>query len=188
MRDASTLAHRSTVTPDRGGEWAPRAAWSAAVPLEQAMAAKTAPATEAITAYGNHDRWVVECPDCASAQLACRTDHRFMCGECGNVAIGGLWRPVVWPTGGRAIEAELSQRPERVTRNWLPGETVAELAAEREDALRHQEAAKAAVEDPGRWAGHTHSWRNVDDKTVRCDDCALFLPVDALDDTAVWAD
>lgn len=79
----------------------------------------------------NHGRWVVDCPDCAGAQLACKTDHRFMCNECGNVVIGGLWRPVEWPEDkvGLGIEAALKVRPP-ANQNWVPGETVDDLLAE----------------------------------------------------------
>jgi hypothetical protein len=99
--------------------------------LERAMQAGTALADEAIPIVVNHGRWVVECPDCGSAQLGCRSDHRFMCSECANVVIGGLWRRVVWPKHAAAIEDELAERPWPKNQNWTPGETVADLRAER---------------------------------------------------------
>jgi len=74
----------------------------------------------------NHGRWVVECPDCHGAQLACFDDHRFMCNECGNVAVGNLWRAIEWPANRAAIEDAVIGRPE-ANQNWLPVETVADL-------------------------------------------------------------
>lgn len=114
---------------ERCAEWAPRAYWQAAAPLAAAMAAKLAPPIEALEVYANEGRWVVECPDCNGAQLASRTDRRFMCNECANVAIGGLWRPVIWPADVEEIEAELSTRRPK-NQHWRPGETAAHLRAE----------------------------------------------------------
>jgi hypothetical protein len=79
--------------------------------------------------YLNHGRWIAECPDCHGAQLACWTDHRFLCNECGNVAVAGLWRAIIWPDDREAIETVLDQRSP-VNQNWLPGETIEYLRAE----------------------------------------------------------
>lgn len=51
----------------------------------------------------DHGRWIVQCPECHSAQLAAVTDPRFYCLECGNVGTG-RWRPVVWPEDRPAVE------------------------------------------------------------------------------------
>lgn len=82
-----------------------------------------------IQAYLNWGRWVVDCPDCRNAQLACRTDPRFMCNECGNVASGKLWRPVEWPPNVQAIETLLQNRPVE-NQNWTPSESRVGLAIE----------------------------------------------------------
>lgn len=108
-----------------------RKGWSLSVPPEQVLTAKTAPAAESIAAYANHGRWVVACPDCDGAQIACPDDRRFMCNECGNVSIGGLWRPVVWPKDRAKIDALLNLRP-RNNQHWVPGETLADLREENE--------------------------------------------------------
>lgn len=79
--------------------------------------------------YLNHGRWVVDCPDCNGAQLACEEDPRFMCNECGNVAAGGLWRAIEWPTGRPGIETTVTRR-RFVHQNWLPGQTIEDLEAE----------------------------------------------------------
>lgn len=86
------------------------------------------PATE-INAYVNHGRWIAECPDCCNAQLACKTDPRFLCNECGNVAVGKLWRTVLFPPNTTGIEALLQNRPV-ANQNWVPGETPAQLATD----------------------------------------------------------
>lgn len=113
---------------DRAAEWAPAAFWRATTPWEQARCAKTLRGADT-PAYVSEGRWVIDCPDCGSAQMANRTDHRFMCSDCANIAVGGKWRPVVWPGDTEAIESVLEQRPVP-NQNWAPGETVEQLAVE----------------------------------------------------------
>lgn len=120
-------------------EWAPRRYWSSITPIEQAMAAPLGPPEIAVSVYANHGRWVVECPDCSGAQMASPDDPRFMCTICANVAVEGMWRPVTWPTEAVAIDDVLSARP-LLNRNWIPGETLDDLAAE--------EPAPAPIEEP----------------------------------------
>lgn len=119
------------IPSERGAEWAPRRFGTGLETLGAALAAGVAP-DEDVHVYANQGRWVVDCPDCGSAQLACRTDHRFLCNECGNIAIGSRWRRTVWPDSRllARIEAQLEKRPRRANQNWLPGETVAQLKAE----------------------------------------------------------
>jgi hypothetical protein len=134
MRDAKFHSRHPAaagVPANLGAEWAPRVQWLAPAPLEVAMLAPTAK-DEDVHVVVNHGRWVVECPDCHGAQLACRTDLRFMCNECGNISISGEWRAVVWPAQADAIAAELTKRPRVVNQNWLPGETLTDLQLETE--------------------------------------------------------
>lgn len=105
--------------------------WQAPIPLAEAMVAGTAPADETVEVYANHGRWVVECPTCHGAQLAHRADRRFMCNYCGNAEVGGLWRPVSWPSDHEAIEHELGQRPDAANQNWIPGQALEDLVEER---------------------------------------------------------
>lgn len=104
--------------------------WAADRDLDEAMAAPLGSKLIAIEVYANHGRWVVECPVCHGAQLAVRDDPRFMCVSCGNVSVGGKWRPVVWPKDHAKIEALLDRRPMAHNRNWAPGETVQSLLRE----------------------------------------------------------
>lgn len=78
----------------------------------------------------NHGRWIVNCPFCAGAELADPDDRRFFCLSCYNVAVGGKWLAVTWPSQRKAIEAELLKRPKAEFANWSPGERVASLRAE----------------------------------------------------------
>lgn len=89
-------------------------------------------------AYVSHGRWVVDCPHgCGSAQYASHSDLRFFCADCGNQGTGE-WVTVEWPADRDGIEAELLLRPDPATRNWRPGETVEQLAAENvERGLKH---------------------------------------------------
>jgi hypothetical protein len=158
MRDATVhrRGHVLSVPPERGAEWVPRTTWLSPEPIEKAMSAKAAPAGASIPVVANEGRWVVECPDCGGAQLACGTDRRFMCNECGNVAVEGMWRRVTWPADADEIAVELDQRPE-VNRHWVPGESLEDLRDEfrrwrerQQDRPQvHPEVPPVAAEDPG---------------------------------------
>lgn len=90
------------------------------------------PAGVPLAAYVSDGRWVVACDACPSAQVVDPSDRRFFCVRCFNVTNGGRWRPVGWPDTIAAIEAALEVRPVEGTRNWRPGETLADLQAENE--------------------------------------------------------
>lgn len=124
IRDASSVGLTATSTA--------ATFWSAPGSPGAALGSATAPKAMAVAAYVNEARWVVECPDCHSAQMADRDDRRYMCHECGNVAVGGLWRPVVWPKDVGGIETALEPR-HHSNAHWLPGETVAALKRENAD-------------------------------------------------------
>ena len=76
----------------------------------------------------NHGRWLVECPNCISAEMAFE-DRLFFCSECKNKAVDGYAYKVVFPTVRREIETILKKRP-TVNRNWKYGETVGDLETE----------------------------------------------------------
>lgn len=84
----------------------------------------------AVDAYVNHGRWVGDCPFCPSASMVSPDDPRFFCAECANAAVGGQYVPVAFPADVERIENELVQRPVAANRNWQPGETATDLAAE----------------------------------------------------------
>ncbi len=126
MKDATHYAH-SGVSPAHGAEWCPSipALWAAPVPFDAAVSIGGEP----VHVFVNEARWIAQCPDCNSAQLACKTDLRFMCHECGNVRNGGQWRPTAWPKSIDKIEVVLGKRLP-VNQNWGPFETLADLVAE----------------------------------------------------------
>jgi len=81
------------------------------------------------SAYMNWGRWVVPCPrpGCTSAMQVELGQRAFQCGgmdSCGMVA------EIVWPVDADAITRALQVRPLPRTRNWVPGETLADLVAE----------------------------------------------------------
>lgn len=89
-------------------------------------------------AYVNHGRWVADCPhpDCHSAEhyqdpyngkYGGLRPNAFHCTAPGGC---GLSYPVVWPPNIAEIERWLVMRPIMTTRNWLPGETIADLVLE----------------------------------------------------------
>lgn len=127
MQDATAYAAklRGPGSDKRGAEWVHHMLGPASLaPLNVGVNPEAT-----VPAYVNHGRWVVDCPDCRNAQLACRTDKRFMCNECGNIAVGKLWRPVEWPPNVQGIESMLENRP-LVNQNWVPDETPVNLAIE----------------------------------------------------------
>ena len=86
-----------------------------------------------IEAYINHGRWIAECPTrCGGAVIADSGVPLFVCYEC-----GGDWYSVVFPPEKTAIEVLLMRRPpvgrEPTTRNWYPGESVADLARQNQE-------------------------------------------------------
>jgi len=127
VQDANTLAWTE---PKARAETVARVGWTAPVLADQAFAGDLGPKSIAIHAAANHGRWVVECPDCCGAQFACPDDRRFMCNNCANALVGGLWRPVIWPKDRAKIDELLMLRPDPKTRHWIPGESVANLKAE----------------------------------------------------------
>lgn len=133
MRDATTFYAHADVVHRPEAEWAPRRFWAAGangVPIELVIDNGLAPKAEAIEVFVNHGRWIAQCPDCLGAQVASRNDPRFMCNNCANAALLGLWRPVAWPKDPAKIEALLEVRPHAHTRNWNPGETTRDLKAD----------------------------------------------------------
>lgn len=80
-------------------------------------------------------RWIADCPFCPSAQVVSPADPRFLCAGldgCANGEIRGAFARVVFPAEPvrEQIECVLCERPDRGTRNWLPGGKVGDLAAE----------------------------------------------------------
>ena len=130
VQDASAYVgriHGHTAHQGRGAEWIHQMLRTAS---HAQMDADTNPdPATAIQAYVNHGRWIAECPDCRNAQLACKTDPRFLCNECGNVAVGKLWRQVVFPPNVNGIENQLTNRPLE-NQNWSPGESRMSLAVD----------------------------------------------------------
>ena len=85
-----------------------------------------------LVARVNHGRWIVDCPNCRSASFATAPTPRlrsavpsFVCPDCN----GGPW-PAGYPAERAAIVALLDVRPDPTKRNWAPGETLGDLAAE----------------------------------------------------------
>ena len=84
----------------------------------------------------NHGVWIARC-DCGADRstlpapgcIVWLDDPWGWCVRCGNASSGGRWRAIVVPAEHEraAIEAALARRPDPATRNWWPGETVAEL-------------------------------------------------------------
>ena len=99
-----------------------------------------AAADELAVSYVNFGRWVADCParPCANpvtGERAAGAEYvalglPFMCQWCWNQDIGGRFREVEFPAAYDAIEAVLVERIEPDTRNWAPGETVADLQIE----------------------------------------------------------
>lgn len=87
----------------------------------------------------NHGRWIADCPFCPGAEqiwpqgIRRAEDVAFPFGiangilHCGTT---GSTCPVDFPDERFDITRVLARRPDERTRNWFPGESVADLVAE----------------------------------------------------------
>lgn len=167
--------HGIAVSPQEFAEGQPALFWQAPKLLAEAMAAAVGPRTVAVFAHVNHGRWVVACPDCNGAQLACLTDHRFMCHVCANVAADGLWRPVIWPAEVTDISSVMAKRTDRRMQNYEPGETVKDLREQNEvlDGAAILGGQPLQLQGDAYPKGHKHAWpkRATEDVVYTCSGC-----------------
>jgi hypothetical protein len=116
-----------------------RQCWPAGIPHTAPVGAM---ATISLRAEINQGRWIVRCfndsyaaPDgtrgCTSAQLASKSDPRFLCLNCLHVGTPAELRfvGVFFPPNADQIENVLEARPDPANRNWTT-ETVGQLLAE----------------------------------------------------------
>jgi hypothetical protein len=92
-----------------------------------------------LVARVNHGQWIASC-DCGAPADKIPTPGGVVffdrplvwCVRCRNGGTGRGWRPVTVPSSDlrTAVEAVLVLRPDLATRNWTPGETVAQLIVE----------------------------------------------------------
>ena len=73
-------------------------------------------------------RYIVDCPNCNSAEYAFE-DGLFFCSQCKNSDIDGKVRGVIMPAERSQIESILSMRPIK-NRHWYPKETIEDLQRE----------------------------------------------------------
>jgi len=117
------------------------------------------PSGAAVRARIDQGRWIADC-ECGGASFVDPDFQSFMCFSCGNRENGGRARPVEFPADRAAIEAVILARPVNdmagltdtdragmarpmiivdgkggLARNWLPGETVADLREQQDDAI-----------------------------------------------------
>jgi hypothetical protein len=80
----------------------------------------------------NHGRWIAKCPfpGCRCAEMVDFGRPTYWCNECRNRLTRNRPVRLVIPEERYLIEAVLMRRPEQRFRNWLPGETIAQLEAE----------------------------------------------------------
>lgn len=93
----------------------------------QRMAARGITATDdatVLSAYINDSRWVADC-SCGSGLSVDADTAKAYCFGCGKRFVA-----ISIPANRAAIEDLLLVRPNRHNRNWVPGETEADLAAE----------------------------------------------------------
>ena len=75
-----------------------------------------------------HARFIVDCPNCNSAEYAFE-DKLFLCSQCLNTDIQGKVRKVKMPIQRKQIEDILSKRAIK-NRHWFPSESVEDLEKE----------------------------------------------------------
>ncbi len=130
-RDQAASRRLLLAPEEQGATWCPSLYWTAPGPLRLPGPGDVNTTVEPRKVRVHKGRWVIDCP-CWGAQYACRTDHRHFCPDCCNRDAGGGWVPVIWPAPFEVelIEALLLARPDPATRNWIPGESAADLQAE----------------------------------------------------------
>jgi hypothetical protein len=132
QRASDSYLLRLTTRVEEGGHWYLHHQ-GVDPPTLREQASLSFSANLVLTPRVDHGRWIVECPHCHGAQLASPDWHRFLCNDCANVAFGGRWLAVEWPSEDLAAagEALLGARPDVATRNWDPTkETIGALKAE----------------------------------------------------------
>mgnify|MGYP001590690436 FL=1 len=85
------------------------------------------PAGEPVVVKANHGRWLVYCP-CSGAEYAWEEGF-YICLSCFNAHLKQHIGKSSFPENRREIETIISQRP-LPNRNWVPGETIAQLVRE----------------------------------------------------------
>ena len=157
--DGLDLAERDQTYNDKGE--ISQAAWilqlsgkqHRAHALDTPYAGKLASKEEAVEAFIGTGKWSAACPVCGpgATEYVNPKDTIFYCFNCGNRALKGAARPVIFPIKGsrEKIEAELLARPvddtrgsnlldvvtqarpkfKGLPRNWS-GETLAEMRAQ----------------------------------------------------------
>lgn len=79
-----------------------------------------------VAVRANWGRWVADCPRCPSALWVEPGNTSVKCIDC------GLPYETVWPSGDMiaGVERLLSARPNVVSRNWEPGESLHDLLSQ----------------------------------------------------------
>jgi len=85
-------------------------------------------AGKSLEARIEYARFIVDCPNCNSAEYAFE-DKLFFCSQCRNSDIEGKARRVKMPKDRMEIESILSKRPIK-NRHWFPTETLQDLEKE----------------------------------------------------------
>jgi hypothetical protein len=135
--DGRRIAAATLVAPAADPRASSLAFYAEPVPPPLDQVAATA---EPLVAEVNHGIWIAPC-SCGARNLPAPGCVVFLalplgwCIRCQNRAWGGGWRRIVVPPEDEraAIEAALLVRPDPMTRNWLPGETVADLLRENDE-------------------------------------------------------
>lgn len=98
--------------------------------------------------------WVARCPFASCGgnayegiwrPLADGTPDFFFCCSCGNTESNGARLAIRFASKPESVESILHERPVAHTRNWLPGETIAQL---REENLTHGHPVPAGATAP----------------------------------------
>ena len=81
-----------------------------------------------LEARAEHARWIVDCPNCGSAEFYFE-DKLFFCSLCNNSSVGGKVYKVKTPKDRKEIEVILGKR-KIMNRHWREPETVEDLEKE----------------------------------------------------------
>ncbi len=84
--------------------------------------------TKPLEARIEYARYIIDCPNCNSAEFAFE-DNLFFCSQCLNSDIQGRVRKVKMPEDRKQIEEILSKRMIK-NRHWYPNQTIDDLQKE----------------------------------------------------------
>ena len=108
--------------------------------------AEVSPLPPATTVFLADDRWLIQCPNCATdCSFVWPETQLYMCPVCWNVGASGLYRRHIMPADWRAVDAAAGLALFARRRNWIP--TGAALHGELAQHKHPEQTAAQAIQE-----------------------------------------